>query len=83
MSLSVASVLALTSVSGLAQAQSVSELSKQQKAAERRRAELEKQIDTVKKVIKSQETEKKDVVDRLGGPSIIYRIIAEPIAQKQ
>jgi septal ring factor EnvC (AmiA/AmiB activator) len=78
MSLSVASVLALTSVSGLAQAQSVSELSKQQKAAERRRAELEKQIDTVKKVIKSQETEKKDVVDRLGDSERnISRINAE------
>ena len=78
MSLSVASVLALTSVSGLAQAQSVSELSKQQKAAERRRAELEKQIDSVKKVIKSQETEKKDVVDRLGDSERnISRINAE------
>ena len=78
MSLSVASVLALTSVSGLAQAQSVSELRKQQKAAERRRAELEKQIDSVKKVIKSQETEKKDVVDRLGDSERnISRINAE------
>lgn len=64
--LSVSILLALFGVASVANAQSVSELSKQQRAAEQRRAELEKQINSVKKVIQTQETEKKDVVDRLG-----------------
>lgn len=61
-----------------ASAQSVSELSKQQKSAEQRRIELEKQINSVKRVIQTQETEKRDVVDRLSeSERNISRINAE------
>ena len=58
-------VLALSGVAGVAAAQSMTELNQQQKAAEQRRTDLEKQINSVKKTIRSQESEKKDVVDRL------------------
>ena len=62
----------------IAQSQSLSDLSQQQKSAERQRAELEKRIDSIKKAIQSQETEKKDVVDRLGqSERNISRINAE------
>src|SRR5699024_11091228 len=80
MTLSVGALLALYGTAGeaVAQSQSVAELNQQQKAAERRRAELEKQINSVKRLIKSQESEKQDVVDRLSeSERNISRINAE------
>ena len=80
MTLSVGVLLALYGTAGeaVAQSQSVTELNQQQKAAERRRAELEKQINSVKRLIKSQESEKQDVVDRLSeSERNISRINAE------
>lgn len=76
--LSAGLLLALCGVVGVATAQSVTELNQQQKAAEQRRADLEKQINSVKRMIQSQETEKRDVVDRLSqSERNISRINAE------
>lgn len=70
--------LACSSLAEVAIAQSVSDLSQQQKSAERQRADLEKRINSIKKAIQSQETEKRDVVDRLGeSERNISRINAE------
>lgn len=71
-------LLVFSGLAEMATAQSVSDLSQQQKSAEKRRADLEKKIDSVKKAIQTQETEKRDVVDRLSeSERNISRINAE------
>src|SRR5699024_9919702 len=78
MILSVSLLAALYGVAGVATAQSVTELNQQQRAAEERRTALEKQINSVKREILSQESEKKDVIDRLSeSERNISRINAE------
>ncbi|MDO5668153.1 MAG: peptidoglycan DD-metalloendopeptidase family protein [Alcaligenaceae bacterium] len=78
LTVSLSLLLSCSGLAGVAAAQSVNELSQQQRAAEKRRADLEKQINSVKKAIQTQETEKRDVVDRLGeSERNISRINAE------
>lgn len=78
MILSVGLLSAVYSIAGVATAQTVTELNQQQRAAEQRRANLEKQINSIKREILSQESEKKDVVDRLSeSERNISRINAE------
>lgn len=78
MLLSAALLWALNGITAEVRAQSVTELNQQQRAAEQRRANLEKQINDVKRLIQSQETEKRDVVDRLSeSERNISRINAE------